>query len=397
VIQAAESFIKPGIDAKESADSVEATIERRDAMDYDPTRRSLFPDFYNKYRSWREEMLQKIGLQATLNYDLLGQRLADGEGNNGASSGELSLTVRWLLAGQKYNRPFYLSFRLRNRHAYTSISPAALGLSNGLFWKTVDGFTDAGFQVPSLYLRQELADGRLILRYGQYGIDNFFDNHGLRSAKRFFLNQMFSNNPSVAFPNYGAGFDVQWLDTSNWDLSFGGSNIQNTENTRMEKVSFSLDSSALFYALQGGYTFEAIGERDTRVQLMLWGNQQNSEVGIPSGKGASLTLEQEGTTATERYVARIAVSEGDAVTVDRLLMLGYGREIRKYDHYGIGLGMGRSSQESSRWQGVAEIYYRWQVTKELMVTPDLQLIIGRTADQDDNIQIVAGIRGGFTF
>ena len=78
-------------------------------------------------------------------------------------------------------------------------------------------------------------------------------------------------------------------------------------------------------------------------------------------------------------------------------MLGWGREIRKYDHLGLGFGMGRSVQDSSIWQGVAEIYYRWQVTKEFMVTPDLQIILGEGLEGGEAFQIVAGLRGGITF
>ena len=46
---------------------------------------------------------------------------------------------------------------------------------------------------------------------------------------------------------------------------------------------------------------------------------------------------------------------------------------------------------------MAEAYYRWQVTKELLITPDLQIIAGKGTDDGDDFQIVVGLRGGFTF
>ena len=394
-VLAAESFISAAPAEEETADSIGPSIERRNALGYDPTRHSLLPDFYYRYRSWHEEINKKIGLETLFSYDMLAQGYADRDWSVGAASGDATFSGRWLMFGQKYNRPIHLSFRLRYRSAYGDLAPSQLSSTTGLIWKTVHGFTDAGFQIPNLYVTQVRADGRLTLRYGQFSIDNFFDNHKLRSAKRYFLNEAFSLNPSLAFPSYGAGFTVQWKDTGNWDLAIGGSNIQGTEED--QTISFSLTSSALFYTAQGGYNFAGFGKRDARVQLLGWQSRGNQEDELPDGTGVSLTLEQEGVSSGEHFVARYAFSNGDAATVDQLFVLGWGREIRKYDHLGLGFGLGRSAEESSRWQGLAEIYYRWQVTKELMVTPDLQFIVGEGLEDGDTFQIVAGLRAGITF
>lgn len=48
-------------------------------------------------------------------------------------------------------------------------------------------------------------------------------------------------------------------------------------------------------------------------------------------------------------------------------------------------------------QGVTEIYYCWQVTKELVITPDLQVIIGDGLNGADNMHVVAGLLCGLTF
>lgn len=392
---AVESFISSAPAEKEDADSIGTTIERRDALGYDPTRHSLFPDFYYRYRTWREEINKQIRLQTIFSYDMLAQGYVDRDWSVGASSGDATISGRWLMFGHKYNRPVYLSFRMRHRHAYGDLAPSELSSQADLLWKTVDGFTDAGFQIPELSINQELIDGRLTLRYGQFSIDSFFDNHKLQSAKRFFLNEAFSLNPSISFPSYGTGFTVQWQGTGNWDLAIGGSNMQGTDQT--EEINLSLSSSALFFTAQGGYNFKGFGKRSARVQLLGWKGDSNKEDELTDGRGVSLTVEQEGISTGEHFVARYAFSDGDASQVDQLFMLGWGREIRKYDHLGIGFGMGRSVQDSSIWQGVAEIYYRWQVTKEFMVTPDLQIIMGGGLNGGEDIQIVAGLRGGITF
>ena len=346
-------------------------------------------------------MYRKLGLEAIMSYDMLGQGYTSRDISEGTGSGEISFSARWLMFGSRdylymplSKNPIYLSCRIRNRHAYGDFSPSQLSFNNGLIWQTVDGFTDTGFQIPDLYISQELSEGKLILRYGQFTIDSFFDNHNLRSAKKYFLNAIFSNNPSVGFPSFGAGFSGQWKFGGDWDFSFGASNMQGTDAT--EQISFDLTSAALFYAVQGGHTFTGFWNHVVRVQLMLWDSQNNGEEDLPYGNGASFTVEHEGRSGIERYVTRIAYSHGELSPVDFLVMAGYGREIRTYDHLGLGIGAGRSSENNDRWQGLVEVYYRWQVTKELVITPDLQIIAGEGLSGDP-IQIVAGLRGGFTF
>lgn len=396
-VMANESFISPGVKNKEAADSIDATLERRDALDYDPSRLSLIPPFFDKFRAWREEMHKRVRLETIYSYDMLAQGYADTESSLGASSGDATFSARWLMFGHKSHRPVYFSLRMRHRHAYSDLAPSEISSNTSLLWGTVNGFTNAGFQVPDFNISQELADGRLTLRYGQFSVDSFFDTHSLRSAKRYFLNKAFSDNPTIGFPGYGAGFTLQWKSEGSWDLSLGGSNMQGTDESKQVSLRLNLDSSALFYTIQGGYNFKGLGEGDARIQLMAWQNQDNNENELPDGSGASLTLEHEGASTGERFVARYAFSEGDATTVNQLFMLGWGREINKYDHLGAGLGLGQSAIDSGTWQGVGEIYYRWQATKELMITPDLQIILGKGLDDGSSFHIVAGLRAGITF
>jgi carbohydrate-selective porin OprB len=59
--------------------------------------------------------------------------------------------------------------------------------------------------------------------------------------------------------------------------------------------------------------------------------------------------------------------------------------------------VGRSA-ETQNWQTVFESYYRWQVTKELVISPDLQLIFGSDpTTKESKVRTVAGIRLGILF
>lgn len=385
---------RPSILSEDAPDSINAVIEQRDDLSIDPRRRSLFPNFYHNLRQKRVDWWKKLRVELTLTYDALVQGYNDPDERLGGGAGDLSLSGRWLMFGEKYNKPFYLSFRVRDRHGYSEYTPSNIRSETDLLWGTTNGFNDAGFQIPDLFFDQELFDGRLDLIYGQFSIDKFVDKHAFRSAKRSFLNEAFSDNPTVAFPSFGAGFAASWKPNEFWEFGGGGSNIQGIDND--SKVDFKLGSSAMFGTVQIAYNFNGIGSRSGRLQAMGWGIDENDEEDYTSGNGFSFTLEHSGRIKGESFVLRYAQSDGEATSTDILCFLGYGREIRGFDHLGIGVGAGRSSA-TSKWQTVFELYYRWQVTKELVITPDVQFILGDDLDGDNKTRIVGGLRAGLVF
>lgn len=381
-------------EAQGDSESIDQVIEDRDAIIYDPTTKSLFPGTFYKYPNWLLKTEQKIGLAVTLSYDALAQGYADSEFETVGAAGDLTLSGRWQLFGSKHDRPFSISFRIRNRHKFSGQTLAEFYSEAGLLWGIVDGFNDAGWEIPNLFFMQELVDHKLTLRYGQYSIDSFVDSHALRGAKRFFLNQLFSDNPTALFPTYGAGFIAHWKDSQGWSLTGGGSNIQETK--KGEAVDLSIDSSALFGSLQASYTFKGIADRIAKAQLMGWHNSASSEDELESGEGFSLTLEHAGRNKGDQLVFRYAQADGDATNTDKLFFMAFGKQIKTFNQLGVGVGAGRSA-DSKDWQSVFEMYCRIQLAKELMITPDLQMIFGESDTNDSKVRFAAGVRIGLTF
>src|SRR5210317_933938 len=323
---------------KEAANSIEGTLEQRDELVYDPRRRSLLPDFYYAFRKKQLDWWHKHRVEFTLNYDLLSQAYNDADVSVGGTAGDLSLSGRWLIMGHRFNKPIYLSFRLRDRRAYSEYAPSDIQGQTDLLWGTVDGFNDSGFQVPDFYLDQRLFDDKLALRYGQFSIDSFVDKHAMRGAKRYFLNQAFSDNPTVNFPSYGAGLAAKWKPNDSWEFTGGVSNVQGVADD--VEVDFSFDSDALFGTVQGSYGFKGLDEKEARLQLMGWYGDENDLDVYRGGRGYSVTLEHEGREKNEVYVARVAQSIGEPTNTDLLLFIGHGKQIRGFDSFGVGVGAG---------------------------------------------------------
>ena len=379
---------------KKAATSIEGSLERRDELVYDPRRRSLFPEFYYAFRKIQLNWWQKFRVEFTTTYDLLSQAYNDADVSVGGTAGDLTWAGRWLILGQRFRKPVYLAFRFRDRRAYSEYAPSNIRRETDLLWGTVDGFNNSGFQVPDFYFDQRLFDDKLSLRYGQFSIDSFVDKHALRGAKRYFLNQAFSSNPTVNFPSYGAGLAANWKPNDSWEFTGGVSNVQGVADDA--QVDFSIDSDALFGTVQGSYGFKGLDEKGARLQLMGWYGDKNDVDVYRGGRGYSVTLEHEGREENEVYVVRLAQSIGEPTNTDLLLFIGHGKQIRGFDSFGVGVGAGRSSA-TQIWQSVMETYYRWQVTKELVVTPDLQIIFGDDEEGNSKTRVVGGLRMGIVF
>lgn len=387
---------KPELQIQEaqSENSVEGEIESRNEIAYDPMARSIYPKAYYRLRKITSDWERRLGLEITFSYDVVGQHYFDNVEGEWGVAGDASLSGRWLLLGKKNDWPVFLTFRLRHRDAFSDNPPSSIAAETGLYWKTVDGFNDSGFQIPSMYFSQEFHKQQVVLRYGQFSIDHFFDSHRFRSSKKYFLNYAFANNPSVNFPSYGAGAVVQWNPNTRWELIGGASNIQGTQQG--DDVNFGLDTAALFESAQVRYRFEGEEDHGSELRIMIWHNASLPEEDLPDDSGVSVTLGLDGASRGEEYAFRIAKSKGNATVTDLNFFAGYGREMFSYDHWGIGVAGGRSSV-TSNWQVLLETYYRWRVFKELMITPDLQLIVGEHLDRDTEISVVAGLRLGFIF
>ena len=73
--------------------------------------------------------------------------------------------------------------------------------------------------------------------------------------------------------------------------------------------------------------------------------------------------------------------------------LGIARELRKTDRLGVAVAGGQSGKSKAAWEGVVELFYRRQIGKSLLITPDVQFVAG----SDAGALMIAGVRVGLTF
>ncbi len=338
-------------------------------------------------------------LSVALSYSALVQGSL-GDGAAGAS-GELALFGHWVFIGEKYPSRLLqriggegagllsLKFRLRQRHALMESSAAELGGDIGAYLGTTDGFSDSGFEIPDCYIQHIFHEGKIEIRYGQLSVESRLDSHALRGAKKAFLNRVFSTNPTVAFPRFGAGATARWQLNDHFDFTYALTQVQASKTGA--QVDFELASGNLFSAVQAGYTWLG-DESENHIQAMFWGADSTDD--FEEDYGMSLGFEHHFDDSEKSLFFRLSSSNGSQTDLDRMAVIGFGANMRENDLIGFGVGAGQSS-DTGIVQGVLEGFYRYQTPYKFAITPDLQLHIGEGLRGD--FAVVAGLRAHIEF
>lgn len=372
-------------DEKRNEDGIAASIAIRDQHWRNPR---------EQRQQRRTAWMEALRLDIVLTYDSLAIGAIGRDDGWGASSGDGTLNLRWQINADTSKAPLSLNMRVRHRHAYSNFAPSQLRKETGALWGHVDGFTDAGFQVPEIFLEDKFFDQRLTLRYGQMTIDDLLDGHQLRSGKRSFMNQAFSSSPAVGFPGSDLGLVVRWESKAGWDLTLGASHLDSTNLS--ESAEWKFRGGALFTAAQLGYNFKGWDDKPARVQLLGWDSDAMPEFDIQSGRGISLTFEQQLAGRAHTFF-RYAWADGEAAVTDHFAAAGVAFDLRQSDRLGVAVAAGSSSTNSSKREGVIECFYRRQIGKSLFITPDVQFVAGDGIGGHADWIVIGGVRAGFTF
>ena len=393
-LQAATPVTDISLDNR-NADEVGANLQRQKRLE------SLFsdwqsPEWVQAYRRNRDRWFERIGLDLGATYDMAGLAAYGGGDPDYGLSGDLTVNGMWLLTGKKWDRPLNLNFRFRDRFAIGGRSASEVaGATGGVIWNLIDGFSNAGFEVPDFHFVQHLPRIGMVIRYGQMTIDSQFDGNGLQSSKQAFFNRAFSSNPAVAFPRFGAGAVATWTpENSGFDFTLGATNVQGTQNG--EQVDFKFASSDFFTAAQVGRDFN-LWNRPARAQFMVWHSDGVDSDQTPAGSGASLTFERWIASSGNRVFVRGAWADGEATDADRLVSAGIALERRENDLFGVAAGFGRGSSGNHEWQMVIESFYRWQIGPMIQISPEAQIVFGEGMEPSHPFRLVAGLRAQISF
>jgi porin len=330
----------------------------------------------------------RIGFAWTAVY----QHATEARGPRNAASGDFDFFGRWRPL-QTRDMLGYVIWSTQVRHELgTDITPRNLGDSIGSLWGTVNGFNIQSFNIRQLYWQHFLFDNTWTYRIGKIDQSNVLNNNRLQSDNLFFLNQAFSDNPTMAYPDNGFGIDTIWRPDDFYYLAGGISDASGAYVT--DRVEKGLEDASWFMAGEVGLTPWIDGFGGGKHRFTAWYTDAKPESGEPAAWGFSYSGDQD---LGDRLIGflRYGWTNGTLTDTEQILSGGLGVKNpwgTSDDFAGLALGWGRPSDPTRRDQYVVEAFYRSQVTPAIQVTPDIQLIWNPSNAPQTDYSIVAGIR-----
>jgi porin len=295
----------------------------------------------------------------------------------------------------------------------TDNPPLQAGLLTGSIVPTAATWGDFDLGITQAYIRQNLWGNKVQYAVGKIFAPNFIDAYPFFDDNRQFVNQTFSTSPTIASPLRGAGAVATVYPTDGGLYVLGGVYSANSSDTGFT-INEVVDTGELFYQLEVGWSAlarsgvpaQARGPMDSN-NIHLTGWYKDSQ---PDSDNATLRPQARGLAFNANMTVgdnlmwffRAGLSEG--WVNDRAMAVGFGwRPSEQYsDLFGLGLGWVRPNDEVvpepfQREQVTVEAFYRFHLTPNLAITPDLQYISNPSLSPGVDTLWVAGLRARITF
>lgn len=385
----------------ESSDEIEATLD-----EVSQARKTVFPNgpLQKPLAAWGdfwEIFDNKTGVSMAFAYTTLFQAATNGhyKGPRSGGSGDFDMVGRWsflqdgLLDGLINQGT--IGFATEYRHQIGGATPAELGDSIGSLWGTTSGFNAEDFTLKEIWWHQHLFDDHLAFRLGRIKLDDIFDAYRFTGSNHFYTNKAFSRNPTIPFPNTGAGLVFSWEPGYNLFVILGGgsANGRESETTTVEE-----DLKEWFTATTFGWKPQhKLGKG--LYQVTLWHANNRSNSILPSASGYSILLQQEFANGWTPF-ARYSYSDGPITNTKKIITAGVvheGTSNRPTDRIGLAVAWGQPHFSKHTEQWTVELFYRHSVIPTFRITPLAQIIINPSKNSYDQVIGVLGLRGRITF
>jgi porin len=388
---------------------VATELEEQDELkDY---RFTLLHDWFSPWFDWKSKLKEKHGLSLGFNATLLGQYSDDSPGSDSAAGGGIyRFQGNWVAVGRSGKNPGSLSFRLEYRHKIGSIGPSDFSSQLGIVAMNTGFAYSRVFDLDLSVLNwtQMFAGGRAGVVAGRLDFAALLDPYPYQSFAKSFINRAFVYNPTAATTGVGAlGAGVKGFVTK--QVWLGGVFYDgNAASGEFDLDTF--DSGELLKHVEIGWTPSIARRKTDKVQLTYWHKDERPEAGASEGQGWLLTANTKlaerylvwlltaNTKLAERYLVflRAGASDGGAgVPADRSLSVGVGIS-KKYDEFSLGLGWARPSADTFG-SGLDDEYaleasYRIQMSPNVTLMPDVQLVLDPARNPDTSTAWVFGLR-----
>lgn len=375
-------------------DAVENQLEE-DEQEKQPL---LGLDFLQSYRDWKAQVREKTGIHFGGDYSAQAF-FADGSaGDDHAGSGMYRFFGTWDLVDRDGDHPGAFVWKVENRHRYSDVPPSDFGFETGYVGLIGAPFSNQGWRTTNLYWRQRFAKGRFAVIAGFLDATDYVDVYTLASPWTGFTNLAFSTgSASIALPNDALlGITAAGMLTDSLYAIAGFGDANGDPKDPFEGFETFFEDHEYFKSFEIGWTDSQEQLVSDNVHVTFWHIDERDEAGTPSGWGLNFSVSR---LIGERWMPflRAGWANDGGSLLERSVSAGFSYQaVRGRDLLGVAFNWGRPNKHTfgpgldDQW--TFEVFYRWQVLRELAVTPSLQVLIDPALNPDESTIWMLGLR-----
>ena len=349
------------------------------------------------YFGWKDRLKQETGLAFAADYTAMLQGASDSLGEDEAAGGIFRFYGSWGLSGEGTANTGNLVYKVESRHNIGGeLAPKSLGFEIGYAGFTAPIYADYDWGLTNLYWQQKFGDANFNLIGGVVDVTDYLGVYGLINPWTSFSNLAFLTDPTIPAPNQGLGAAAGWFATESIYLVGGVADTNGDPSQPEEFFDSFFDTGEYFTHFELGWTPAADRVYLDNVHLTYWHADERVDAATPDGWGLAFSA---ATFINDQWMPflRAGYAEEGGALYDRSLSAGLGRyQASNKNLAAIGVNWSQPSESSFGPdlddQFTLEMYYRWQLTPEFAITPDLQWIRDPALNPTENSIWVAGLR-----
>ena len=349
---------------------------------------------------WKKKVQDEHGFSIGLDYTALNltsnEKGASGEDN--AASGMIRIFGSWDLVGRGTKNTGALVYKLENRHSYTDVSPQAFGFDQGYVGLIEPPFSDQGTRWTNLYWRQRLNEGKATIAAGMLDVTDFVNVYALASPGTGFMNFAFSTGSAAVFLPNEAAFGIAGGAMLSENVFLIGSlaNAYTDPTKPFDTVGDFFSENEYFSSIELGWTRSQGRIYQDNMHLTLWHVDESIPAETPGGWGVAFNYSRSLDDDKWMPFVRGGYADDGGTLLQKSLSVGVGYNALG-NQLGVAANWGQPNEDSFGPdlddQFVFEAYYRWQLTEQFAITPDIQYLKDPALNAEQDSLWVFGLRG----
>jgi hypothetical protein len=408
----------PPAEAEEYVDLLDGTLSGKgDQDDADTPRRGFlrFPTLFDPWFALKQQWRRDYGLTIGGSYGMLWQNYSRSIlGEENAVGGKFTLNLGYEFFRRGQPDAMWVEVVVEDRRPLgTELPPLLGGLAAGSISLTTATWGEFDLGVTQAYVRSNLFGNRFQYAVGKIFAPNFFHAYPFFDDNRQYFNQGFATLAPTPLRGFGAVAAVYPVEHSGFYIKSGMYTL-NSDDTGFTAGDF-FTKAEHFYHVDLGFSglartpvpVQARGPMDANnINISGWYRNAQAD-GTPEAVGIAANANQ---MVGPNYMVFIRGGWNNGSLFDGFVTGGVGWRPpgAPADLFGAGLAWAHPANPpvlpvqvpgltSLRDQFTWELFYRFHVTPNLAITPDVQLIVDPTLTPAENTLWALGLRARLTF